>query len=81
MSKNTTFKQYTNLKELMIDPNLDIIDIEMLTQQLYLFDELWFDKNTNVILIDTKILSYRGDTDFKGRIYKIRIKNEAISAT
>ncbi len=81
MSKNTTFKPYTNLKEMMTDPNLDQIDIEFLTQYLFMgFDEIMFDYNTKVVLLDTKILNFRGDEVFKGRTYKIRIKDESINA-
>lgn len=72
------FKVYSTIVDLTTDLDLDSRDVEFLFDYVIMFDKVLFNPRTNVIIIDTPILSYKQDVEHKGKTYKIRLKDETI---
>lgn len=70
-------KKYPTAKEVITDLQLDQIDHEVLLEYLFQFGPISFDIESRVLIINTKILNYRQTIERDGKVFKIRLEQDA----
>lgn len=82
MSKTTEgktlkeFTKYKEIKDLMVDLDLSFTEIDFLHPLLFQYGKILYNKKNNVVLLDTKVLSARGNFEENGITFKVRILKE-----
>lgn len=70
------FTRYKEIKDLMTDLDLGFTEIDFLHPLLFQYGEILYNKKKNIVLLDTKILSAKGNFKEKGITFKVRILKE-----
>lgn len=60
----------------MTDLDLNFGEIDFLHPYLFQYGEILYNKRTNTVLVDTKILTAKGNFTEKGITFKVRILKE-----
>lgn len=70
-------KKYKTTVDLLTDLSLNQTDVDFIFDYIVRFGPVAFDKESRVLIINSKILNLREDVKFEGEIFKIRLEYDS----